>query len=212
MPSSSKPSPFARARSVIPATSQRPFGSACATDTIRAPGRDLREQLLLGRRVGAQQQRVGREHRGSEVGRAEQRAAHLLHRDQQLDVAHARAAVRLGHDQAGEPELLGEQRPDLGVEAALARHLRAHGRLVGVLGEKRADRRAQLVVFFGEREIECHRSLPRYDRGTSFQGMSLSTRGSPGRPSTRSPRMLRMISEVPPSIEFARERRNQYFA
>ena len=32
-------------------------------------------------------------------------------------------------------------------------------------------------------------------------------RGSLGRPSTRSPRMLRRISDVPPSIEFASERR-----
>ena len=36
----------------------------------------------------------------------------------------------------------------------------------------------------------------------------LSTRTSPGRPRTRSPRMLRMISEVPPSMELARDRRN----
>ena len=46
------------------------------------------------------------------------------------------------------------------------------------------------------------------ERGTSFQGRSLSVRGSPGRPSTRSPRMLRWISEVPPSMELARARRN----
>src|SRR4029077_17019125 len=44
-------------------------------------------------------------------------------------------------------------------------------------------------------------------RLTSFQGMSLSTEGSLGRPSTRSPRMLRMISEVPPSMVLARLRR-----
>ena len=47
-------------------------------------------------------------------------------------------------------------------------------------------------------------------RGTSLQGRSLSTRTSPGRPSTRSPRMLRMISEVPPSMELARARRNAF--
>src|SRR4029453_11005508 len=44
--------------------------------------------------------------------------------------------------------------------------------------------------------------------GTCDQGISLSTRGSPGSPSTRSPRMLRWISDVPPSIELARDRRN----
>src|SRR6185295_444257 len=98
-------------------------------------------------------------------------------------------------------ELLGEQRPGLGVVAALARHLRAHGELVAVLGEEGADRRAQLVVLFGERDFGRH------DLGTSFHATSLSARGSPGRPSTRSPRMLRMISEVPPSLELARDRR-----
>ena len=44
-------------------------------------------------------------------------------------------------------------------------------------------------------------------RGTSFQASSLSVRTSPGRPSTRSPRMLRMTSDVPPSMELARTRR-----
>src|ERR1700739_1426093 len=38
----------------------------------------------------------------------------------------------------------------------------------------------------------------------SRQGMSRATRGSPGNPSTRSPRMLRITSEVPPSIELAK--------
>jgi hypothetical protein len=45
-------------------------------------------------------------------------------------------------------------------------------------------------------------------RGTFDQAMSLSERGSPGRPSTRSPRMFLAISVVPPSIELARARRN----
>src|SRR5690606_14135411 len=51
---------------------------------------------------------------------------------------------------------------------------------------------------------EDPRAQPRL---TSRQGRSLSTRGSPGRPSTRSPRMFFMISEVPPSIGLARARR-----
>ena len=44
--------------------------------------------------------------------------------------------------------------------------------------------------------------------GAGLQGRSLSVRGSPGRPSTRSPMMLRWISLVPPSMELARARRN----
>src|SRR5205085_997915 len=47
-------------------------------------------------------------------------------------------------------------------------------------------------------------------RGTSFHADSRSTRTSPGSPRTRSPTMLRMTSEVPPSIELARLRRNAF--
>jgi hypothetical protein len=45
-------------------------------------------------------------------------------------------------------------------------------------------------------------------RGTSRHGTPLSTRTSPGRPRTRSPRMVFITSVVPPSIELARLRRN----
>ena len=44
-------------------------------------------------------------------------------------------------------------------------------------------------------------------RGTSFHATSLSTRTSPGSPSTRSPMMFLSTSEVPPSMELARARR-----
>ena len=47
-------------------------------------------------------------------------------------------------------------------------------------------------------------------RGTWLQGTSRSTRTSPGRPRTRSPRMLYITSDVPPSIELARLRRNAF--
>ena len=47
-------------------------------------------------------------------------------------------------------------------------------------------------------------------RGTWLQGTSRSTRTSPGRPSTRSPRMFFITSVVPPSIELARLRRNAF--
>ena len=51
------------------------------------------------------------------------------------------------------------------------------------------------------------RDSPDQPRGTSIQGISLSTRGSPGSPSTCSPRMFFMTSVVPPSMELARARR-----
>lgn len=54
----------------------------------------------------------------------------------------------------------------------------------------------------------CWGIIPDQLRGTSFQGRSRSTRTSPGRPRTRSPRMFLIISAVPPSIVFARLRKN----
>src|SRR5439155_26763213 len=73
------------------------------------------------------------------------------------------------------------------------------GPLLGIVG---------VALAGDEPETQFH-----YDeRGTSFHGTSLSVRTSPGRPSTRSPRMLRMTSDVPPSIELARERRNRWRA
>ncbi len=47
-------------------------------------------------------------------------------------------------------------------------------------------------------------------RGTWLQGISRSTRTSPGSPSTRSPRMFFITSVVPPSMELARLRRNAF--
>ena len=44
-------------------------------------------------------------------------------------------------------------------------------------------------------------------RGTSFHGTSRDASGSFGSPSTRSPRMLRMMSDVPPSMVLACARR-----
>ncbi len=46
-------------------------------------------------------------------------------------------------------------------------------------------------------------------RGISFHGMPASARRSPGRPRIRSPKMLRMTSDVPPSMVLARLRRNR---
>ena len=67
-------------------------------------------------------------------------------------------------------------------------------------GSRRLRRRSHSAVFLAHSAGQL--------LGTCTQGTSLSTRGSPGRPRIRSPRMLRRISEVPPSIELARDRRN----
>ena len=57
----------------------------------RLAGGDAGQEVLLGGVVTAVQQRVGGEHDGREVGGAEQRPAHLLEHDAELDEAVARA-------------------------------------------------------------------------------------------------------------------------
>jgi hypothetical protein len=120
----------------------------------RSTRRDLGEQLLAGLLVGALEQSVGCEDGCTEIRRAEERAAHLLHHDQQLDVAETGAAVLFGDQQTGQTHLLGHLLPCLGVVAALGRHLLAHGGLVGPPLEEAANGGAELFVFVGEAEIE----------------------------------------------------------
>ena len=90
---------------------------------------DAREVRLLGGVVARLQQRVGGEHHGREVRGAQQRPAHLLEHDAELDVAVARAAELLGDGQALQAHLLAHLRPDGRVEALLGLHLLAHGGL-----------------------------------------------------------------------------------
>ena len=66
----------------------------------RLAGGDAGQVVLLGGVVAGLEQRVGGEHDGREERRAQQRPAHLLEHDAELDVAVARAA-----------ELLGDGRP-----------------------------------------------------------------------------------------------------
>ena len=85
------------------------------------------------------QQRVGGEHDGREERGAQQRAAHLLEHDAELDEAVAGAAVLLGDAQALEAQLLGHLAPDGLVVAVLGLHQLADGGL-GALGlEERPD-------------------------------------------------------------------------
>ena len=81
-------------------------GSVNASVGDRLARRDAREQLGLlvgGARV---HDRVGREHDGGEVRRAQEHAAHLLEHDAELDEREALAAVLLGDVEALEPELV----------------------------------------------------------------------------------------------------------
>src|SRR4029079_10282983 len=83
--------------------------------------------------------------------------------------------------------------------------------------KRRSSEPDQLSRATREQSAHLHRTLftrSELDqlRGTSDQGTSRSTRTSPGRPSTRSPRMFFITSVVPPSIELARLRRNAFWS
>ena len=73
-------------------------------------GGDAREQPLLGVLVGAGEQGLGGHQRGQR-GRRDQRAAHLLERDQRLEEGEPGAAVLLRDAERRRTDLLAERLP-----------------------------------------------------------------------------------------------------
>ena len=127
-----------------------------------------------------------RAHVREEGGRGE-RVAHLLGDHHQLDRSQAQTAIRFRDDHAGPPEL-DDLLPLLIGEPALVLGQLAHRlRLVASL-EKFPRGALDRLLIVGE--VEVHQRM----------------RGSP---STRSATMFLRISVLPPSIEFARARRNR---
>lgn len=124
----------------------------------RLAGCDTRQEFVPRLLVGAAQQRLGGQSDGGEVRPAEQRATRLLEDDAEIDVAEARAAVLLRYGEPLEAEFAGHPPPDDRVVTLGVGGQAAHGRLVGVLGEERADDLAQFVLFLAEGEI--HAELP----------------------------------------------------
>ena len=98
----------------------------------------------------------------------------------------------------------GQAAPGVRVVRLLALHPAQHRRPVRPVGQLPADGLPQVLLV-----LAVQQGGVRGHRGRSFQGTSLSTRISPGRPSTRSATMFFKISDVPPSMEFARERRKR---
>ena len=93
-----------------------------------------------------------------------------------------------------------------------ATELQSGGSAVIVSGSSNADGAERRRCSPGGSRLLAPRGPPavaagRQERSVSFQATSRSSRGSPGRPSTRSPMIVRCTSEVPPSIELASERR-----
>ena len=72
------------------AGSQLPLGSVTASVASRAPLARSGSKLDFLRFGAGVQNRIGREHRGGEIGRAKQRAAELLGNDAKLDHAETR--------------------------------------------------------------------------------------------------------------------------
>lgn len=101
----------------------------------------------------------------------------------------------LGHQQPGQPNL-GRQCLPQSIDNRPVRVVQpGDGGRITPGAEQIPHAGAQIVLDFGVKQIEfTHLAI-------SFHGTSLSTRGSAGRPSTRSATMLRRISEVPPSME-----------
>ena len=174
-------------------------------DSRGAPSLDqLAEQLVARRARRRGDQRGDREEHRAEQRAACQPRAELLDGDRLIDQRAADAAVGFGHGQPEHAELAAEPRPHLRVERRIGLHQPPDLLLVEVLGAELAHRVAQLRLLVGEPELA--RTQP---RGISFHGMPASARRSPGSPRMRSPRMLRITSDVPPSMVLARLRRNR---
>jgi hypothetical protein len=91
----------------------------------RADGRaggQAGQQVLPGRLVRTAQQGLGGQRHAGKIGRAQQRPAHLLKDDAELDVAEPGSLVLLGNGQTDQPELVAQLPPDRGVVASGSGH------------------------------------------------------------------------------------------
>src|SRR6185437_306146 len=101
----------------------------------------------------------------------------------------------VGDEQAG-PARLARGGPQVGQLAAVERVAGGRDRVEAAERAARGLQEKDLLV--GEGEV--HPAATSFSLARSSEnGMPLSSRGSGGRPSTRSPTMLRRISSVPPA-------------
>ena len=202
-----------RRRSRRSRAATRPCRYSCVIVAL-AIGAAIRARLARrARRRGDRGVAVAREHR---------------RRDDRLGDPDGTLPVRVPHQHRLDGRD-ADRRPSRSVDpASLARPKRPTwwsrrwrcGSIVYVLNERAAPGNA-VVTFAGfvtlsvlvvlARVLSKTNGAPRGQlRGTSDHGTSRSTRMSPGRPSTRSPRMFFITSVVPPSIELARLRRKAF--
>ena len=152
---------------------------------------DPGQVALLGLVVARGEQRVGRQRHGGEERRAQQRGAHLLEHDQQLDVGEARAPELLGDGERLQAELVGHLAPHRRVVALGGVHETAHLGLGRLLGQEPAHRGAQLLLLVTEGEIHPRAPLPLPPAAPPAVFVACSRQVST-RPEARATRRLRL--------------------
>ena len=116
-------------------------------------GGQARQQVLPGRLVRAAQQGLGGQRHARQVGRAQQRPAHLLEDDAELEVAEPGSLILLGHGHALQPELVAHLLPDRGVVAGVGGHQPPHALLGRLAAQEAAHRGPQFQLLVGEEEV-----------------------------------------------------------
>ena len=119
----------------------------------RLAGGQARQQVLPGRLVRAAQQGLRGQRHARQVGRAQQRPAHLLENDAELEVAEPGSLVLLGHGHALQPELVAHLLPDRGVVAGVGGHQPPHALLGRLAAQEAAHRGPQFQLLVGEEEV-----------------------------------------------------------
>ena len=172
--------------------------SGTASAAVRSPAasdRQPRSPSASSRTRGGDDRAGEERHRGGG-------AAQLLQDHRGLARRGAGAAALLGHQQPGQAQVGGQGLPQPGRRASGRRRTRRSPR------RDRSGRRAGRARWrAGRPRRRCRAGRVSLIAASSFHGTSLSTRGSAGRPRTRSATMLRRISEVPPSMELPLARR-----
>ena len=165
----------------MPSASHFPFGSVNASVAIVSPLAMPGSSASFSSSVPAFRIALAARTTVEKYGAHSSARPMLLEHDAELDEREALAAVLLGDRQALQAELVRHLRPDRRVVALGRLHEPAHLALGALRLEELPHGVAQLVLLFREREV--HRG--------SFSPWGDGLSGLRGRPSTRSPMMLR---------------------
>ncbi|CAB4539441.1 unannotated protein [freshwater metagenome] len=165
----------------------------------------LAHRDAVQRRQGEHRRRVEREQ--ARLGVAQVADRHLARAARGHHPQRASRQPSLGHEPGAEASCeLGRRHRRSGSPVRVRVEQDRHRRHARVIGTRAPDIKRCVSGPSGVRGPDggdagpgCERQA-RAARWASLKGTSLSTRGSAGRPSTRSPMMLRWISSEPPAI------------